>query len=252
MNWDWASISEIGDFYKALVKEAERIGDSLPETSPIKQISRGELVVFDYAPNLTIVGAHHCIDDRDKEELTDLVMGADFVAIESCYHRLDGFIVEESMGEPFKDENALFCDPFDKLYLDEFHNTLRIYNERLCEFMNKSTGRNRTTRENEQRFSRRLALAEGKEVYFVDVPWIDTLHKFTQMSLEDKWGHIASAKGNLGLHIRDVRKILFSDREEYMLAEIERLESPFESLQRKGILVCGSFHALNYFDQMKK
>ena len=52
-------------------------------TTPKEVFETGKLFVFDYVPNLKIVGGGHGLNEEDRGTLEELVEGSDFVAVEN-------------------------------------------------------------------------------------------------------------------------------------------------------------------------
>ena len=77
----------------------------------------GRMLVFDLAEKLKVVGTYHALNQKDKEELGQLIEASDFVASEGC-----GEEVIEPIAIPFT--KRLRYDPVIKEYISSFLDSL--------------------------------------------------------------------------------------------------------------------------------
>ncbi len=209
-----------------------------------------ELLIFDYAPNLKIVGAFHALNAQDKQDLERLITESDFVALESDEHRtLNNNKVTIVLSIPYSpthwDEKSqrMITNIFDLAYLSIFS----YMNQYYITSLNAGGNQRRNTEEYESDFCHDVARQKNKPVYLVDTPAYTTLEKLASLNPLQKALHLLTL-----LFDREnppaVRRILADEREDYMLRQIERHERrKIKNLRRKGLLVVGYSHAANYY-----
>lgn len=220
----------------------------------------GEHLVFEYRPNLTIFGGYHSLNDSDRQTLNQLVQESDFVAIESDKRRISDNPAEPAgVGclryfkrgyNPVKDEFYLgiFQIPFfmalNKGLMEHAPNSNRT--------ITNKTGVKRDTAQSELEFSYQRARTYGKDVHLVDMPAGILASEVLRFPIKDKleiWRLIRSGtiNGNQRLD-----RLLEQDRENYMLARLFEHEGRLDNLAergRKGLLVVGLSHAINYAER---
>lgn len=209
-----------------------------------------ELLIFDYAPNLKIVGAFHALNAQDKQDLERLITESDFVALENDEHRRlnNNGSPDIALSIPYSpthwDEKSqrLVTNIFDLSYLVIFTHLNRHY---IASF-NARGNRGRTTGESESDFCHDVASKKNKPVYLVDIPIYLTLEKLASLNPLQKALHLLTLR--FDRNSPDVKRILDDEREDYMLRQIERHERrKIKNLRRKGLLVVGYDHAANYY-----
>ncbi|MEK6857525.1 MAG: hypothetical protein AABX39_02975, partial [Nanoarchaeota archaeon] len=85
-----------------------------------------------------------------------------------------------------------------------------------------------------------------KDSYLVDQPIYIMLTKLCSMSLTEKIAHLMDFNNHNATGRAE--EIMTSEREEYMLQEIEKREGcTILELKRKGLLVVGYSHAVKYW-----
>lgn len=221
--------------------------------------SETDLLIFNYAPNLRVVGGFHALDEEDKSILEALIDECDFVALETDEVHIKNnmnltIIKSESRRGWNEKEQALCLGPFDTEYIKAYSNL----NKKFLQIINTSENspRVRDIKSNEIQFSYNCAKQKGKDVYLVDMPKHEIMLRLCDLSIFRKIHHIwymidleCSAKLGvrqlIGLCLA-VENILGRDREEYMLEQIAQEEGPLEKMERKGVLVVGRNHAENY------
>ncbi len=216
-------------------------------------INNGNLLIFQYAPRLTIAGCFHSLDERDKSDLSRLVSDADFVALETDEIRMrchPVFHIDLNAEAPYVNEAGFLVvsSNQDFLFLSEFSRYIGQFNVSLSKY----GSRRRTSWTNELEFCASLAREQGKPVHLVDLPLSATYLRLLSLSKERREACLQSRMDPL-YYTSDMRDILLSFREEYMLGDIEAKEgAKIENLARNGLLVTGVYHAKNYFLQKRQ
>lgn len=220
----------------------------------------GELLVFDYAPNLKIVGCFHALSNRDKVDLEHLIEKSEFVAIESDEIRMrKGAKFYSAKGKltipPIVEENGEEMREY-KISGGDYR-FLRAFldlNDRSIDELNQKIklveGVERNGDESEMEFSYKVSKALGKPVYLVDMPTDMILMRLCNFPSYVKIIEVLSLKTR-GSHVKRVMQFMHSEREEYMLRMIEQNEGPVGLLERKGLLIVGVSHAINFYNQSR-
>jgi len=217
-------------------------------------------LVFDYTPNLRIVGTYHALNERDKAMLTELVEQSDFVALEYDKWRLAG--KDENLIPHFwkrgynPQEGVFYVSPFDFIYLDLFRHDVadgiesgsRKFDEVRTEDGSAESRDKRDPKQNEFKFCIDVANRLGKDVHFVD-----PLYKLFEdlvaldpiMKLRHMWYF-----GSCERQPKPVRNIIGSHRDVRMLNGVEEKEGPIKDLKRRGTLFAGLDHAVSYLEEV--
>ncbi len=212
-----------------------------------------ELIIFDFAPKLKVVGGYHALNDDDRKILDGVVGESDFVALEYDHTRKDNQSRFEVEVDPHQESvlcqgNTIYANPENAAYftlLMSLHSgALEAVNQQLA------NGRAvRNTNENEIAYCLEAANRLGKSVHLVDMPFPELLSRLSRLSLATKIDHLCSAL-NVRENPPEVDRILLMEREDYMLADIARKEGcPLEALTRRGVLVTGATHAKNLYER---
>lgn len=203
--------------------------------------------VFDYVPNLTVVGTSHRMDNQERDLLNSLIDEAEFVAVESDEYRIKN---NNNIKIRTSKNKRGFVPERNELYLWWLHRLFinikfGIYNE----YLDENSGPKRDNTIDEMGFSYETAINQGKDVYVVDVPIYKTIKDMCyKTSLKDKAKSILTVISDFNLREPEsINDIIIKNREEFMLEEIEKHEGPLEKLSRKGLLVVGGTHAINYY-----
>jgi hypothetical protein len=211
--------------------------------------NKGNLLVFDLAEKLKVVGTYHALNQKDKEELERLVDTSDFIACEGWTSDVDE---PEGIPIPFaralkyhKKMNVYTCNYLDSLYTDWFlrlaNKNIKKSNERILEL----TGVARDLKEKEFEFCRKLAKEKNKEFYTVDLPFHDMLAYLLNQSKSEKIRQMLGRdNGTFEKRWRELRKL----RERTMLERIAEREGPISQLKRQGLFSTGYSHAVNYLE----
>jgi len=214
----------------------------------------GKLLVFDYVPNLKVVGTYHGLNHQDEEVLENLVQESDFVALEYDDTRMSNGCktnlcprINKRGYNPEKYE--LYISPLDYLCLKSFisinNRTLKLFDYLICRKDPNITPRNFMITEFD--FCIQTAERYKKDLYLVDVPIIETFTEFTKLPLSHKFRVMLGPNGMD--RSRFIKQILMDKRENHMLKQIKEKEGcPLQELERKGILVVGLSHAENYYE----
>lgn len=211
-----------------------------------------ELLIFDLAPKLTVVGGFHALNDEDKLILEQLVDRSDFVALESDQFRaglredpiisIDAILRNDAKVYHEK-ENVFNVSLVDYYYLRMFRrlNQLSI---RRANILSTRTGE-RDTSYDELEYCYDLCQKEKKRCHLVDVPVYAIEERLAQLPMATKVGHLLSYLLPSG-RPKPVAQILCQEREKYMLEQIVKNEGDLNQLQSQGLFVVGRTHALNY------
>jgi hypothetical protein len=216
----------------------------------------GELLIFEYSPKLVIVGTYHSLCEEDKRTLDGLIEENDFVALELDEHRVANNYGVKVMMELFPkkrgydtDDGSFHYNPVDAAYLylqDHLtaRRTLRI-NEKIA----ADYGVSRDTEQDEFLYCLEKARSLGKDTYLVDMPLQVRLEKLADLPAAAKIMHIASLVRGMEEPFL-VRHLLRTEREDLMLQNIAAVEGNLSYNHRRGILVVGGTHAVNYFTRL--
>lgn len=207
-------------------------------------MNKSPLLVFNYTPNLTVVGTHHALNGDDRRTLELLVDQSDFVALEDDdVRRKTNNTVNVRYSftrRGYSPENGcLYVGYLDGYYL----RWVSSLNKRRNRTGNKESRRDE--KESEFSFCFDLARQRGKDVYLVDMPAYEALHRLTRLSFITKLHHLWSLYKGKDEPIK-VDEIMVHQREDEMLSGTETNEVPLPLLKRKGLLVVGMTHAENY------
>ncbi len=212
-------------------------------------VDYGDLLIFDYAPNLKIVGTHHALRASDKRILEDLITESDFTALEWDEFRSknqEAFICTSKEKRGYcEEEKTFYASKLDVCLLNSLYDFCDLDVIKDAELY----GRN--LEENEFDFCEKICKEQGKMAYLVDIPELIFFERLVELPIDSKLIAIISLK-LLKKSTFTINKIVEDDREEYMLKEIEKYECSIQNLKRKGILVVGYTHAENYLSKMKK
>src|SRR3989344_2197195 len=137
----------------------------------------GELLIFDYAQNLKIVGTYHDLNQRDKGILEDLITKSDFVALESDENRVRNRVTPLG-GLP----SLIDLYYFSTLICYHVEHIGRVNRE----FSPETDPRGRGPMQNEFNFCYRVAKNKSKTIYLVDWPLAYLLQELSKLPLRTK------------------------------------------------------------------
>ena len=209
-----------------------------------------ELLIFNYAPNLKVVGTFHSLNDQDKRTLEHLVDESDFVALEWDEFRSNAngrfFLLYSEDKKNFStDEEAVYCGYWDFIYL------ITLRRATVREIKKDCKKEERDCEQDEFTFCEKLCKTREKDVYLVDQPINITYEKMCSLPFKDKILELINHTFKTRFKTQ-YDCIVIDDRNEYMLQEIERNEEcSILELKRKGLLVVGYSHAVKYWKDVQ-
>lgn len=223
-----------------------------------------ELLIFNYAPNLKVVGGFHALNDEDKITLETLIDAADFVALEADEVRINNSMTLKITSSSTKigwdaQVQKYYVNPIDSVFLILFSRLLNKYYE-----LGNTDGCfiKRDASTNEMTFAYDYAKQKNNDVYFVDLPIYEVMSRLCSMSifrkihqilyLFDSCRSVQKDRRRLVGPCSFVEKILTDDRRDYMLGQIEINEGPIIQLKRKGLFIVGRTHGENYLKSLQR
>ena len=211
------------------------------------------LLIFDYTPNLTIVGTTHAVSPDIKRDLDEIISESDFVAVEyDDLRRRKRGVAQYTLWFHTSGYNPethrLYVNLLDAVFLELLCAAngirIRIENHRLM------LDQGELEFQSEFLYCIEKAEAMGKNAYMVDMPIFETLGMLVQMPMKTKFETVLTHARGKPLP-EAAGTIIETRREQYMLDRIEECEGPLSELQRKGVLIVGLSHAENYAKRMK-
>ncbi|MBI4163261.1 MAG: hypothetical protein HY512_00230 [Candidatus Aenigmarchaeota archaeon] len=221
-----------------------------------RAMSGPDLLIFDYAPNLTIVGTYHALNDADKVAIKEIISESDFVALEFDEWRLarqEGNIIPHLTRRGYSRKEASFYTSFlDCVYLDllfdRLKNTIATTNGNYNGELASQGLQERDVHQSEFVFCERVAREMGRDVHLVDQLY-KMLSRLVALDPVMKARHLWYGTQR-GMWPKPVRDIFRSMRDTDMLLGIEEKEGPIKELKRHGSLFVGRSHAVRYLNNL--
>ncbi|MBI2662670.1 hypothetical protein HYX11_04390 [Candidatus Woesearchaeota archaeon] len=222
-------------------------------------IQNYELLIFDYTPTLRIIGTYHALHNQDRENLENLIRVSDFISLEYDELRKERRGAIPISYSPtkrgyFPQEKTLYVGLSNLIYLSLFchlnHHLIKKGNILFAE-----DKQSRNTSQLEFEFAINIAKKYHKQVHLVDMPSHKLFEKLIALDFETKLSHLKSMLNAdcLSNYPPEIAKLLCSEREHYMLQQLENIyHCPLPRIDQKGLLIVGMTHALHYYQSLQE